>query len=288
MTKTSEAVPARVTADGRPPIAARTRLRTTGERWRLAAVAGAFTLAQLVLVPPGTGSRLGRDGVRQPGQRPRSRGILQRAARPRHLSAWSRRSRPGRLHRAAARSTSRCSPASASSSHCACGGACSGRRARPGRRAVRLPVDHAVLRPAGHAQLLGGRRRLVCVGCFLRAHATAPTGRARWGWPRARRYGVDAADRRRLGDLPLLACWSRPPRAAPRLLLVLVAGLRRGRRRVGGRGVRRATAAWGGAWPTPPASRAAWAGTSPSATSCAAWADAACAARAPVRCPTPR
>jgi len=128
---------------------------------------------------------------------------------------------------------------------------------------------------------------LACVGCFLRAQADGSDRAALWG------VAANAA----------LMAWMRPTDAVWATLPLLVLGLS-----CAGGGVRLCCSHWWAGWPqerssgssrrtsvmaasssacpTGPGSRAVWAGTSPSATSCAASAGAPCAAPAPSRCRT--
>ncbi|CAM5587106.1 Integral membrane protein OS=Streptomyces tendae OX=1932 GN=F3L20_17015 PE=4 SV=1 [Streptomyces tendae] len=130
---------------------------------------------------------------------------------------------------------------------------------------------------------------LVAVGCALRVLRVGPGCSSRgalWGVAARRPAdGADAAHRRGLGGRT-------PARLRPRTPPVAVAARAGGSLAargsgMGDRGVRLVRGLSGSGCPGPPRSRAASAGTSPSTTRCAAWADGACAARAPERCRRP-
>ena len=182
-------------------------------------------------------SRLGRDGLRQPGQRPRPGLQLQRAPLPRHLLP---RGSPHELvvvHPAAARLPRRPLRARPLPGPAHVARPVPGGRADPGGRPLRHPVGDALLRLRGHAQLLGGHRR----AHRRRLLRTGPRRPRRPGRPvgSGRGHGTDGADAphgRGLGRTPPARAGGRhPPPAPPRRTRRRARG---GVRGVGDRGVR--------------------------------------------------
>ncbi|WP_411152841.1 hypothetical protein [Streptomyces sp. A30] len=230
MTKTSEAVSARLTAGVRPSIAARTRLRTTGEHWWLAAVAGAFTLAQLALVRPDMG--LGWDETVYVSQvsahapaaffsAPRARGISLLVA---PITSWSSSTALLRVYLAVLSGL----------------GLYWALRSWRGLFPVRVLAGGGALFTSLWITLFYGPQvmpnywvavgALAGVGCFLRAQADRTRSAPVWG--------LAASAALMAGMRPTDAIWATVPlfalllcvrrRRHPRLLIALVAGLAAG------------------------------------------------------------
>ena len=204
-----------------------------GAFWRrrdsrpLAVVAVAFTLAQLLPRHTGDGARLGRDGLRRPGRAGHAPAAFFSAPRARGVSVLVAPIAPGLVDGRTAGVSRRPVRTRACSWPCGRGADCSPPRARRRGRAVREPVGDPLLRPAGHAQLLGRRRRAGVRRLLpARRRGTGRPACAVGPRPERRADDADASHRRRLGDAAAAVAAAAVPRLRRlRPVLVLAGGL---------------------------------------------------------------